>query len=115
MSVRTPPVDKQVKFCHSFFIWHKKLGLGMTVAELVECRETAYPNKRKGKANPLQGRIMAIVDVYEALVNDRPHRNRKIHNGAVETIKNLSGTHFDLELIKVFVECEHELERVEAK
>ena len=76
---------------------------------------TGYPNKLKGKVIPLQGRIMSIVDVYEALVNDRPHRDRKTHHEAIEIIKNLSGTHFDPELIKVFVACEHELERVEAQ
>jgi len=73
---------------------------------------TGYPNNLKGKAIPLQGRIMAIVDVYEALVNDRPHRSKKTHQEAIETIKNLSGTHFDPELVEVFIGSEHELERV---
>jgi Response regulator containing a CheY-like receiver domain and an HD-GYP domain len=76
---------------------------------------TGYPNKLKGKAIPLQGRIMTIVDVYEALVNDRPHRTRKAHHEAIEIIKNLSGTHFDPELVTVFVGCEHALERMEAE
>ena len=76
---------------------------------------TGYPNKLKGRAIPLQGRIMAIVDVYEALVNDRPHRSRKTHEEAVEIIKSLSGTHFDPALVKVFTQHEHAFEKVEAK
>jgi HD-GYP domain len=58
---------------------------------------------------------MTIVDVDETHANDRPHRNRKTHYETVETMKNLSRTHCDPELVKVFVECEHELEGVEAK
>ena len=73
---------------------------------------TGYPNNLKGRAIPLQGRIIAIVDVYEALVNDRPHRGRMTHAEAIETIQGLSGTHFDPELVRVFVRCEHEYEGV---
>jgi len=76
---------------------------------------TGYPNKLKGRIIPLQGRIMAIVDVYEALVNDRPHRSKKTHQEAVDIIKDLSGTHFDPELVKVFIEREREFERVASK
>ena len=73
---------------------------------------TGYPNKLKGTTIPLQGRIMAIVDVYEALVNDRPHRSRMTHKEAIKTIEGLSGTHFDPELVEVFIECEGEFEGV---
>ena len=76
---------------------------------------TGYPNKLKGKVIPLQGRIMSIVDAYEALVNDRPHRSKKTHREAIEIIKDLNGTHFDPELVKVFTEREQEFEKVGAK
>ncbi|MCL1939808.1 MAG: HD domain-containing protein [Desulfovibrionaceae bacterium] len=67
---------------------------------------TGYPQGLKGTGIPLQGRIMAIVDVYEALVNDRPHRGSHSHQEAVNTIKSLSGTHFDPDLVAVFLDCE---------
>ena len=67
---------------------------------------TGYPHGLKGNGIPLQGRIMALVDVYEALTTDRPYRDRKTHDEAIEIIMNGSGTHFDPELIKVFLECE---------
>ena len=73
---------------------------------------TGYPLGLQGKNIPLQGRIMAIVDVYEALINDRPHRPKKTHKESVEIIRNCAGTHFDPELVDVFLECENEFEKV---
>ena len=96
-------------------------GSMLHYAEVIACSHhekwdgTGYPNQLKGKVIPLQGRIMAIADVYEALVNDRPHRSRKTHREAVEIIKDLSGTHFDPALVTVFIEHEHEFEEVDAK
>jgi putative two-component system response regulator len=74
---------------------------------------TGYPSGLKGKNIPLQGRIMAITDVYDALTTDRPHRKRKTHEEAVIIIKNGSGTQFDPELVDVFLECEKEFAKVE--
>ena len=73
---------------------------------------TGYPSKLKGEEIPLQGRIMAIVDVYEALVSDRPHRDRKTHKEAIEIIRNCGGTHFDPDLVEVFLECEEDVAKV---
>jgi putative two-component system response regulator len=64
---------------------------------------TGYPQGLKGGDIPLQGRLMAIVDVYNALTSNRPDRERKTHEEAVEIIKSCSGTHFDPELIDVFL------------
>ena len=73
---------------------------------------SGYPLGLKGRGIPLQGRIMAIVDVYDALMSDRPHRKRLTHQEAVETIKSHSGTHFDPALVDVFIENEREFERL---
>ena len=73
---------------------------------------TGYPNGLKEKKIPLQGRIMAIVDVYDALTSHRPHRGRMVHKEVIGIIKELSGTHFDPELINLFLEHEQEFERV---
>jgi len=54
----------------------------------------------------------AIADVYDALTTDRPYRKWHSHKEAVEIIMNGSGTHFDPELIDVFLECENEFEKV---
>jgi len=77
---------------------------------------TGYPHGLKGVGIPLQGRIMAIVDVYIALTSDRPHREKKTHKEAVEIIRNGSGTHFDPELVREFLDHEAEfLEQVAMK
>ena len=72
---------------------------------------TGYPLGLKGNEIPLEGRIMAIVDVYDALTSNRPHRKKHTHNEAVEIIMSSSGTHFDPELVDVFLECEKVLEK----
>ena len=75
---------------------------------------SGYPYRLKGEGIPLQGRIMAIVDVYEALTTDRPHRSSKTHKEAVEIIKNGAGSSFDPELVEIFIKCEKDFEKVAA-
>jgi len=67
---------------------------------------TGYPHGLKGSGIPLQGRIMAIVDVYDALTSDRPHREKKTHRETLEIIRSGSGTHFDPEIVKAFLDNE---------
>ena len=73
---------------------------------------TGYPQGLKGEDIPLQGRLMAIIDVYDALTTDRPHRRMLPHKAAVAIIRNGSGTHFDPNLVKIFLECENEFNEV---
>ena len=73
---------------------------------------TGYPNGLKGEEIPLQGRLMAIVDVYDALTTIRPHRDMIPYNEAAGIIKNCAGTHFDPELVEIFLEYEKEFENV---
>jgi len=74
-----------------------------------------YPHRLKGTDIPLQGRIMAVADVYDALVSKRSYKKAFSHNEAVEIIKNSSGTHLDPQLIIVFLECESEIEKASAE
>jgi len=71
---------------------------------------TGYPLGLKQEKIPLQGRVMAIVDVYTALTAERPYRKKYSHSEAVGIIRNGSGTHFDPELVDMFMECEKNLE-----
>ena len=66
---------------------------------------TGYPRKLKGEEIPLEGRIMAIADVYvyDALVSDRPYKKPFTHEQAVKIIKKDSGAHFDPKLVEVFL------------
>jgi len=76
---------------------------------------TGYPNGLKGKEISLQGRIMAIADVYDALVSDRPYKKAFLHKDAAEIIREGSGTHFDPELVRIFNMCEKKIEKVGIK
>ncbi|MDR2535872.1 MAG: response regulator [Treponema sp.] len=64
---------------------------------------TGYPKGLKGSDIPLQGRLMAIVDVYDALLSERPYKKAFTHEEAVNIIKGNSGTHFDPELVVLFI------------
>ena len=64
---------------------------------------TGYPCGLKGAEIPLQGRIMAVVDVYDALVSDRPYKNAYPHEQAVEIIRESSGSHFDPKIADTFL------------
>ena len=69
---------------------------------------SGYPRGLKGTEISLQGRIMAIADVYDALVTERPYKIAFLHEDAVEIIKEGSEKHFDPELVKIFLLCEKE-------
>ncbi|MCL2003749.1 MAG: response regulator [Oscillospiraceae bacterium] len=62
-----------------------------------------YARGLKGEAIPLQGRIMAIADVYDALVSERPYKRPFTHEQAVDIIRKNSGTHFDPHIAEVFL------------
>ena len=75
---------------------------------------TGYPCKLKGDSIPLQGRIMAIADVYDALVSDRPYKAAFSHEKAVDIIVTSGGTHFDPKLAEVFLKVNGLFEKVSA-
>jgi len=64
---------------------------------------TGYPRKLSGEEIPLEGRIMAIADVYDALVSKRSYKDAFSHEQAVEIIKNDSGKHFDPKIVEAFI------------
>jgi len=61
-----------------------------------------YPHGLKGGEIPLQGRIMAIVDVYDALVSERPYKRAFSDEEAVSIIMGNAGTHYDPLIADVF-------------
>ena len=63
---------------------------------------SGYPNGLGGKDIPLEGRLMAIADVYDALVSARPYKDPFSPEKAAEIIRSSSGTHFDPKLVDAF-------------
>jgi putative nucleotidyltransferase with HDIG domain len=68
---------------------------------------TGYPRGLKGKQIPLVARIFAVVDVWDALISDRPYRKAWSEEKVREHIQAGAGTHFDPQVVKTFF-LEHE-------
>ena len=66
---------------------------------------TGYPEGLKGEEIPLEARIMALADVYDALVSDRVYKKAYSKEKAIEIIREGSGTQFDPLLAALFIEC----------
>ena len=64
---------------------------------------TGYSRKLIGLDIPLEGRIMAIVDVYDALVCERPYKKAFAHEEAVDIINKDRGSHFDPKIVDSFL------------
>jgi len=71
-----------------------------------------YPNGLHYENIPLLGRIMAVADVYDALVTDRPYKKAFSHEKAVQIIVEGKGTHFDPALIDLFETINGEFEKI---
>ncbi len=64
---------------------------------------TGYPRGLKGEEIPLVARIFAIVDVWDALINDRPYRLAWTEKQVLEYIQDQSGKYFDPQVVQVFL------------
>lgn len=67
---------------------------------------TGYPQRLKGSDIPVSGRIMALADVYDALISERIYKPAFSHEKAKSIILEGSGTHFDPGVIEAFLTCE---------
>lgn len=65
---------------------------------------SGYPRGLKGEDIPLAGRIMAVADVYDALVSERVYKPAMSHQEAVDIINGESGKHFDPAVVAAFGE-----------
>lgn len=62
-----------------------------------------YPDKLKGEEIPLEARIMAVADVYDALVSKRCYKEPMSFEKAAEVMIESMGSHFDPQLEQVFL------------
>lgn len=69
-----------------------------------------YPEGLAGEKIPLEARIMALADVFDALVSKRCYKERYTYDEAFRIIEDSLGSHFDPELGKAFLNCRKELE-----
>ena len=70
---------------------------------------TGYPRGLKGEEIPLEARIFAIVDVWDALRSDRPYRVAWPDEQVINYIREQSGRHFDPKIVEIFLSMAAEL------
>ena len=71
-----------------------------------------YPDRLEGENIPLQARMMAIADVYDALVSKRPYKEAFPHEEAMRSIADGRGTQFDPDLTDLFVDLSDEIKKI---
>jgi PAS domain S-box-containing protein len=65
---------------------------------------SGYPRGLKAEEIPFEARIFAIVDVWDALISDRPYRKAWSYEQAYKHIEEQAGKHFDPQIVKAFLE-----------
>jgi len=83
----------------SVFLMHAKIMAG---THHEKWDGSGYPRGTAGQEIPLQGRLLALVDVYDALISERPYKRPFPPDKALEIIKQGSGVHFDPALVEIF-------------
>ncbi len=82
-----------------------------TAKEIVLCHHerwdgTGYPQGLAGEAIPLGARLMAVADVYDAIISRRVYKPEMPHAKAMQVICEGSGTHFDPDVVEAFLAVE---------
>jgi HD-GYP domain-containing protein (c-di-GMP phosphodiesterase class II) len=89
-----------------------RLAYQVTLTHQEKWDGTGYPQGRKGEAIPLAGRLMAIADVYDALISRRPYKEPLSHERAIEIMKQGRGSHFDPDILDAFLEIQEEFRSI---
>jgi CHASE2 domain-containing sensor protein len=76
---------------------------------------SGYPEGLKGEQIPVPGRLMALVDSYDALTSKRVYKAKFPHEKAVEIITEEKGSHFDPEVVDAFLEVKENFREIALK
>jgi len=68
---------------------------------------TGYPKQLKGKEIPIEGRLLAVVDTFDAIMSDRPYRKGADIKSAIDELIKYSGRQFDKEMVDLFLRLIH--------
>ncbi len=68
---------------------------------------SGYPDGLAGRAIPLSARLMAVADVYDALISRRPYKQAFPHEHAMRHITAAAGSHFDPDVVRAMQAIEH--------
>lgn len=73
---------------------------------------SGYPQGLAGEQIPLSARLMAVADVYDALISRRVYKEGMPHEKAVAIIEEGRGTHFDPDLVDAFLSLQTEFQAI---
>lgn len=88
-----------------------EMGMDITISHHERWDGTGYPYGLKGEEIPISGRIMAIVDVYDALRSKRVYKEAYSHAKSLQLISKQRGKHFDPIIVDVFMEYHEDFKR----
>lgn len=89
-----------------------KLAKEIAVTHHEKWDGTGYPYGLKGDEIPISGRLMAIADVYDALVTKRIYKPAFTHERAMQIIEEERGTHFDPDIVDAFIALEKKFKEI---
>lgn len=73
---------------------------------------SGYPEHLAGDAIPIPGRLMALADVYDAVVSARTYRVRMKHENAVRILRENAGSQFDPDIVEAFQGISGEFQQI---
>ena len=76
---------------------------------------SGYPQGLAGDAIPISARLMAVADVYDALISKRVYKEGMPHEQTVAMIREGKGTHFDPDIVNAFLEITDEFQVIAAR
>lgn len=66
---------------------------------------TGYPTRRAGRDIPLEGRLLAVADAFDAMTSARPYCDARAFDGAAAEVERCSGSQFDPDVAGAFVDA----------
>lgn len=90
----------------------KKIAINIAHYHHEKWDGTGYPCGLKGEEIPFEARVMALADVFDALVSKRVYKESMSYDQAFEIIEESCGTHFDPHLCKDFLNCRKKIEEL---
>ena len=84
----------------------------MTLSHQEKWNGKGYPKGLKAESIPLSARILAVADVYDALISNKVYKDGMSHDAAVKVIFSERGEHFDPDVVDAFMEVSAEFEAI---
>ena len=71
-----------------------------------------YPDNLVGEEIPLEARILAVADAYDAMTSDRPYRKGMTHERAAKILLEGCDTQWDSKIVSIFLDSEQEIAEI---